>query len=300
MNTEKYIGESALKNNPKVKINLSLKEGSVTTNKLAEAAVITSKIAEGSVTNSKIADNSLSIDKLNTGLQEVLQAATGLPEELIETIQNVDKSIYSIEDTIYSMKDTLYPMSVEMVATTDFASIKTTLAYEVKWKGKEFAPDSTLIHKTINGKEKNIMNANLSAKGSITTPIESVKEDFTITIICNGKTSQSTSLPTRYLGYIGKSSADILTAEGMDNFSKVIFHLDEDGGIQPFKKSVSTSNYDYIWVVVPEEVSMGLVVSQGLPVTFTEPQSISNLFGRFNAYRSLNPLTEEAWELIIS
>lgn len=265
----------------------------IKTDDLNDQSVTTSKLAEGSVTNSKIADNTLSIGKLDTELRETLMAATGLPEELIETIQDVDRSIYSIEDTIY-------PMSVEVVATTDFTGMETTLAYEVKWKGKEFAPDSIIIHKTFDGEGKDIVVASPSAKGSITTPIEGIKEDFAITIAYDGKTSQSASLPTRYLGYIGKNSADTLAAEGIDNFSKMIFHLDEDGGIRPFKKNVSTSNYDYIWVVVPEEVSVGLVASQGLPVTVAEPQSISDSLGRFNAYRSLNPLTEETWELVIS
>ena len=68
-----------------------IKDESVTTEKLAEFSVVESKIQNGAVTNDKVANDSLTRDKLDPELRNTLDAATGLPEDLMETIQNVDK-----------------------------------------------------------------------------------------------------------------------------------------------------------------------------------------------------------------
>lgn len=70
-----------------------IKDESVTEDKLAESSVGTSKIKDGAVTNDKIANDSLTRDKLDPELRNTLDAATGLPEDLMETIQNVDKTL---------------------------------------------------------------------------------------------------------------------------------------------------------------------------------------------------------------
>ncbi len=70
-----------------------IKDESVTEDKLAESSVGTSKIKDGAVTNDKVANDSLTRDKLDPELRNTLDAATGLPEDLIETIQNVDKTL---------------------------------------------------------------------------------------------------------------------------------------------------------------------------------------------------------------
>lgn len=70
-----------------------IKDESVTEDKLAESSVGTSKIKDGAVTNDKVANDSLTRDKLDPELRNTLDAATGLPEDLMETIQNVDKTL---------------------------------------------------------------------------------------------------------------------------------------------------------------------------------------------------------------
>lgn len=82
---EKLAGDSVTTN--------KIKNESVTTEKLAESSVGESKIQNGAVTNDKIANDSLTRDKLDPELRNTLDAATGLPEDLMETIQNVDKTL---------------------------------------------------------------------------------------------------------------------------------------------------------------------------------------------------------------
>ena len=70
-----------------------IKDESVTEDKLAELSVGTAKIKDGAVTKDKVANDSLTRDKLDPELRNTLDAATGLPEDLMETIQNVDETL---------------------------------------------------------------------------------------------------------------------------------------------------------------------------------------------------------------
>ncbi len=90
--SEKLAGDSVTTN--------KIKDESVTTEKLAESSVVESKIQNGAVTNDKIANDSLTRDKLDPELRNTLDAATGLPEDLMETIQNVDKTLKDHQDQL--------------------------------------------------------------------------------------------------------------------------------------------------------------------------------------------------------
>ena len=54
MNKEKYIGESALNDKPGKKINLMIKDGTITTPKLADGSVTTEKLTDGAVSKDKL------------------------------------------------------------------------------------------------------------------------------------------------------------------------------------------------------------------------------------------------------
>lgn len=90
--SEKLAGDSVTTN--------KIKDESVTTEKLAESSVVESKIQNGAVTNDKIANDSLTRDKLDPKLRDTLDAATGIPEDLMETIQNVDKTLKDHQDQL--------------------------------------------------------------------------------------------------------------------------------------------------------------------------------------------------------
>lgn len=71
MNKEKYIGESALNDKPSKKINLMIRNGSITT----------SKLADGSVTTEKLADGAVSKEKLDSTIhQEIIDSVTASNE----------------------------------------------------------------------------------------------------------------------------------------------------------------------------------------------------------------------------
>ena len=73
--------------------NTNLQDGSVSNEKLEDGSITNEKLAENSITKDKLKDNTIGIEKLDPELRQTINAATGLPEDLVETIQNVDDTL---------------------------------------------------------------------------------------------------------------------------------------------------------------------------------------------------------------
>lgn len=73
--------------------NTNLQDGSVSNEKLEDESVTNEKLAENSITKDKLKDNTIGVEKLDPELRQAINAATGLPEDLVETIQNVDDTL---------------------------------------------------------------------------------------------------------------------------------------------------------------------------------------------------------------
>lgn len=73
--------------------NTNLQDGSVSNEKLEDGSITNDKLAENSITKDKLKDNTIGVEKLDPELRQTINAATGLPENLVETIQNVDDTL---------------------------------------------------------------------------------------------------------------------------------------------------------------------------------------------------------------
>lgn len=263
-----------------------IKDESVTTEKLATSAVDTDKIKEGAVTNDKLADDAVTIGKLDPELRETINAATGLPEELVKTIQDVDVNLAKLNDTVY-------PITLNLTVMPNVNTMSTTVAFAVASDGKPFVPDTLAVTKSFNGKKSVIYNT-AGSNGQASTPIESNTEKFELEVAKQGRTGKSTST-TRYLCYYGGNPATSMTAELLGSLTKV-----STTGVS-FNPRITTKDDDYIWLVVPSDLTIKRVTSAGFDVTLSASSAfITNSLGAFVAYRTANPLTANVWSLVIS
>lgn len=252
-----------------------------------DKSVTTEKLAEGSVTNSKLAPESVTQDKFDKELLQIFKAAAGLPQNLIETIQNVDVSIAKLNDTVY-------PITLGFTIIPNVDTMQTEVRYSVSSDNKPLVPDTLEVSKRINeDMEIGIIASTPVANGSLTTPIQGAREIFNFAVTKKGRTGKSTS-QTRYLCYHGGNQAATMTAEILNTLSKV-----SSTGVS-FNPKVTTKDNDYIWLVVPSYLSISRVTSVGFDVTLAAPQTITNNLGSFKAYRTANPLTAATWNLVIS
>ena len=267
--------------------NSNLQDGSVSNEKLEDGSITNEKLAENTITKDKLKDNTIGVEKLDPELRQAINAATGLPEDLVETIQNVDVSIAKLNDTVY-------PITLGFTIIPNVDTMQTEVRYSVASDNNPLVPDTLEVSKRINeDMEIGIIASTPVANGSLTTPIQGAREIFKFAVTKKGRTGKSTS-QTRYLCYFGGNPASTMTTEILNTLNKV-----SATGVS-FNPSITTKDNDYIWLVVPSYLSITSVTSAGFDVTLSAPQTITNNLGIFKAYRTANPLTAATWNLVIS
>lgn len=266
--------------------NTNLQNGSVSNEKLEDGSITNEKLAENSITKDKLKDNTIGVEKLDPELRQAINAATGLPEDLVETIQNVDVSIAKLNDTVY-------PITLGFSINPNVGSMQTDVRYSIISDGKPLIPDTLLISKQINDATPKSLSNTPASNGTLSTQIEGAREIFKFEVEKKGRTGKSTS-QTRYLCYFGGNPAATMTAEILNTINKV-----SATGVS-FNPKVTTKDNDYIWLVVPSYLSISHATSAGFDVTLADPQTITNNLGIFKAYRTANPLTAATWNLVIS
>ena len=263
-----------------------VREASLESKHFANESVTTEKVARKSITNDKIADGTLKKDKLDPELRKAIESATGLPDKLIGMIQDVDENLAKLNDTVY-------PITLGLTITPNVGTMQTEVKYSVSSDNKPLVPDTSIISKQINDNAPKNLSETPSSGGTLSTPIEGAREIFKYAVTKKGRTSKSTS-QTRYLCYFGGNPAATMTAEILNTLNKV-----SATGVS-FNPSITTKDNDYIWLVVPSNLSISRVTSAGFDVTLAAPQTITNNLGSFKAYRTANPLTAATWNLVIS
>lgn len=266
--------------------NTNLQDGSVSNEKLEDGSITNEKLAVNSITKDKLKDRTIGVEKLDHELRQTIAAATGLPEELVESIQNVD-------DNLAKLNDTVYPITLGFSLTPNVGAMQTEIRYSVSSDNKPLVPDTSIIYKLINDNAPKNLSDTPSSGGTLSTPIEGAREIFKFAVTKKGRTGKSTS-QTRYLCYFGGNPASTMTAEILNTLNKV-----SATGVS-FNPKVTTKDNDYILLVVPSYLSITRVTSAGFDVTLAAPQTITNNLGSFKAYRTANPLTAATWNLVIS
>ena len=266
--------------------NGNIQDGSVSNDKLEDGSVTNEKLAVNSITKDKLKDRTIGVEKLDPELRQTIAAATGLPEELVESIQNVDENLAKLNDTVY-------PITLGFSINPNVGTMQTDVRYSIISDGKPLVPDTLLISKQINDATPKSLSNTPASSGNLSTPIEGAREIFKFEVGKKGRTGKSTS-QTRYLCYHGGNPAATMTAEILNTLSKV-----SSTGVS-FNPKVTTKGNDYIWLVVPSYLSISRVTSAGFDVTLAAPQTITNTLGSFKAYRTANPLTPATWNLVIS
>lgn len=128
--------------------NTNLQDGSVSNEKLEDGSITNEKLAENSITKDKLKDNTIGVEKLDPELRQTINAATGLPENLVETIQNIDDTLKNhqsqLDDkqqqitandddiSLLQTRSTQMEEAIKSIAATGGASQATAVTYDNK------------------------------------------------------------------------------------------------------------------------------------------------------------------------
>ena len=114
-------------------------DGSISNAKLSPDSVTTEKIKDGSVTNEKVADDTLGIEKFDSELRKTIQAATGLPEDLIQMIQDVDKSVKQLHEKDTDLQSQIDDKQQQITSNDDDISLLQTRSTQMEETIKSIA-----------------------------------------------------------------------------------------------------------------------------------------------------------------
>lgn len=261
-----------------------LADSAVTTNKLGNSAVTTEKIDNNAVTNEKIADNTLTLDKFDDNLKGAIEAATGLPSDILEQFQNLSEDIADLQDSVY-------PITLSM--NIAFGGTYHTVNFSVRNRGEAFVGDTLSLTKTLGSGAVITLTNIPTADGTAQSQVESNREIFKLEVGAKGHTAKSTSA-TRYICYAGGSNSSTISSQVIDTF-----RMYSSSNVS-FNPTITTTNGQYMWIIVPSYLTVNKVTSQGFNVTLQPAQSITTSLGSFKAYRTTNTLTAQTWNLVIS
>lgn len=153
--------------------NTNLQDGSVSNEKLEDGSITNEKLAENSITKDKLQDKTIGVEKLDNELRQVIAAATGLPENLVETIQNVDDTLRDhqsqlddkqsqIDDkqqqitandediSLLQTRSTQMEETIKGIAATGGASLATAVTYDNEKSGLDAVNIQSAIDEIIN------------------------------------------------------------------------------------------------------------------------------------------------------
>lgn len=119
--------------------NTNLQDGSVSNEKLEDGSITNEKLTENSITKDKLKDNTIGIEKLDPELRQTINAATGLPENLVETIQNIDDTLKDHQSQLDDKQSQIDDKQQQITANDEDISLLQTRSTQMEETIKSIA-----------------------------------------------------------------------------------------------------------------------------------------------------------------
>jgi hypothetical protein len=276
-------------------INTGRKDGS-TVVAFADIAVLHVETLQRRVEKTDVAN-------MNNELQKDLGVLYRLETVGLEDVMNAGSAYTPQIESLYENADILdskeFPFDLRYTIEPDFnnGAFKNYITVDVKEYGNK-SPKLSLMYidKTYGGVTERIYKSySTSSSVELETPIQYGKETFTFHAEKLMSIKEDTETATKYLCFIGANPAQTATESITTGLTKYL--VDRiDMNIE-----VSTTNGDYIWFILPEELYIKSVRSSGFEVPLHGAPSRLNVFGfgAYNAYRTNKPLGDAVWKLSV-
>lgn len=218
-------------------------------------------------------------------------------EKVDEVAEEVDKMQKNIDELL----DNAFPITISLSASK--SGMNTEITLSITENGVKYVPDTITLTQT-SFKQitetttfDGIRDGYEAASGdslTIDTPIKANREIFALFVSSEGRTPKSTSI-TRYICYSGASLKEALDASDIESLTMAYAT-----GVA-FNPSVTTGDSQYLYLVIPSNLTINKVTSSGFDVTLDSTvTTVTTSLGTFKVYRTANQLTENTWNLVIS
>lgn len=120
-------------------VKIGAKVPMMKTDDINDQAITNEKLAENSITKDKLKDNTIGVEKLDPELRQTINAATGLPENLVETIQNVDDTLKDHQSQIDDKQSQIDDKQLQITANDEDISLLQTRSTQMEKTIKSIA-----------------------------------------------------------------------------------------------------------------------------------------------------------------
>lgn len=214
-----------------------------------------------------------------------------------ESVDYLAGQVKNCLELIQSVKSSVFMLSTDFTVEPNEACTEEVITYATTNNGVVTTPKSVVITKILSDTvTQTLLSVQNQSTGTVTSSISLAKEIFTIKVEPNLEGAMSNLLEvTRYLCFVGHSPKETLTMNDVESFSKCV-----SDGIQ-LKKEVITSDNEYIWICVPQELRVYYVTNDGMQVPcYAETLSVITNWGTMTCYRSNALLLANTWSLVIN
>lgn len=220
--------------------NTNLQDGSVSNEKLEDGSITNEKLAENSITKEKLKDNTIGVEKLDPELRQTINAATGLPENLVETIQNVDDTLKDHQKQLDDKQSQIDDKQKQITANDEDISLLQTRSTQMEETIKSIAATggaSQATAVTYNNEKSKLTEVNIqSAVDEVVDKTAIKNEEGTVV-----------ETPFRYI-----QNEEFIFAV-IDSEGRLLFGIYRDSGNPYFPQNdmyhISQSE-EFIWVIL--------------------------------------------------
>lgn len=159
---EHAVTSSILGNGAVERINIQ--DGAVGTQEIEDGSITNEKLAENAITKDKLKDNTIGVEKLDPKLRDTISAATGLPENLVETIQNVDDTLRDHQSQLDDKQSQIDDKQQQITANDEDISLLQTRSTQIEETIKSIAATggaSQAIAVTYNNTNSQLKSINI-------------------------------------------------------------------------------------------------------------------------------------------
>lgn len=202
------------------------------------------------------------------------------------------------ESRLLALEQSEWPLSLELSINPiliEFTGSEkdTTVAWKIMRKGAGVTPT------VLTFKQDGVaLSAELVANGSISTKVNKLGDTvFEIAVEADGMQKSTSKKLTMvlpiYMGFAGASDAAGLAITGLSKYAP----LTSPAGTYKFK---NTADGIYLWLCVPDTMTINKVTSSGFTVPMREVQTGQTELGGYKCYRSSNAIVAGEYTYTIS
>lgn len=202
------------------------------------------------------------------------------------------------ESRLLALEQSEWPLSLELSINPiliEFTGSEkdTTVAWKIMRKGAEVTPT------VLTFKQDGVaLSAELVANGSISTKVNKLGDTvFEIAVEADGMKKSASKKLTMvlpvYMGFAGASDAAGLTITGLSKYAP----LTSPAGTYKIKNNADGI---YLWLCVPDTMTINKVTSSGFTVPMREVQAGQTELGGYKCYRSSNAIVAGEYTYTIS